>query len=207
MDFKEAILDSILKNNNNNYSDNFDQERFGEKDPNEAPKTLKSLVKKVLFKNRISIDRQNNNIYRIFNVLIPYYPSLENVYNSLSDNESKDLMVLLLCYRMLGYRKVKLPLSNEFYFQELKRIHQIADKNDFIDPKFMHYKIYKFDLKSINKDIKLYCGAGGILVDFVFEQYRYKTKSIEISVSPGDIVIDAGGFIGDTALYFADKAG
>jgi len=207
MDFKEAILTTILKNNNNNYTDNFDRERFGKNDPLEPPKTLKTAVKKVLFKNRVSIDQQNNNIYKIFNVLIPYYPELEKVYNNLGDNKSRELMVLLLCYKMLGHRKIKLPLNNESYFRELKKMHDIADVKDFVDPNFMHLKLYKFDLSSVNKNVKLYYVANGVLIDFIIEQYKYKSENIEIEASPGDVVIDAGGCWGDTALYFADKIG
>ena len=45
-----------------------------------------------------------------------------------------------------------------------------------------------------------------ILNTFLLEQYAYQKGSRIIRVQPGDIVIDAGGCWGDTALYFADKA-
>lgn len=39
------------------------------------------------------------------------------------------------------------------------------------------------------------------------EQYSYKSKDKIITVEDGDICIDAGACWGDTALYFASKAG
>ncbi len=206
MDFKTEMINCILANNRNDYTDNYDKERYGGSDPYETV-TVKSTIKKLIFKNKVSIDQQNNTINRIYDHLIPYFPSLEKLYNGLSDSESKDLMVLLVCFRMLGYRKVKLPLSGHTYFSELKKMHLLEDKSDFIDPHFMDMKLHKFDLNNIKKNVKIYFTANGLLIDFILEQYRYKTKNTEIGASKGDIVVDAGGCWGDTALYFADIVG
>ena len=40
------------------------------------------------------------------------------------------------------------------------------------------------------------------MIDFVYEQYAYKDI---FGVEKGDVVIDCGGAIGDTAIYFATK--
>ncbi|MCD6064245.1 MAG: hypothetical protein K0R82_2156 [Flavipsychrobacter sp.] len=45
------------------------------------------------------------------------------------------------------------------------------------------------------------------MIDFMLEQYRYKSSEKLIAVRPGQVVIDAGGCWGDTALYFASKTG
>jgi FkbM family methyltransferase len=43
---------------------------------------------------------------------------------------------------------------------------------------------------------------------FLLEQYRFTAEGVPVvQVEPGDVVIDGGGCWGDTALYFAGKAG
>lgn len=64
---------------------------------------------------------------------------------------------------------------------------------------------YLYDLNNINIPVKLYYNYEyGVFVDFVIEQYRYKNKVI---AEAGDYIIDAGGYFGDTALYFANLVG
>ena len=53
----------------------------------------------------------------------------------------------------------------------------------------------------------MFCGAGACYTTFVHEQYRCVTPDGVIECAAGDMVIDAGGCYGDTALYFAHKSG
>src|SRR5262249_18032305 len=63
-----------------------------------------------------------------------------------------------------------------------------------------------FDLHPIGVPLQLRALAGTIVQAFLVEQYRYR-GSPEISARPGDVVIDGGAFLGDTALYFAHLVG
>jgi FkbM family methyltransferase len=52
--------------------------------------------------------------------------------------------------------------------------------------------------------LRFFAHKGNIECTFLLEQYRYAQAGIE--VESGDVVVDAGGCWGDTALYFAQKA-
>ena len=63
-------------------------------------------------------------------------------------------------------------------------------------------------MRKIGYDIELYLSGLGIAIDFIFEQYAYKTVENNIvAVEKGDVVLDLGACWGDTALYFACKTG
>ncbi|KKL21432.1 hypothetical protein LCGC14_2445530, partial [marine sediment metagenome] len=87
--------------------------------------------------------------------------------------------------------------SNSFF-------EKLYDSNQTI--KVGKYSLKLFDLKPIGFPIKVYNVNVGIVYSFLLEQYRYNHNKI-IEVQKEDIVIDAGGCWGDTALYFASKTG
>ena len=63
------------------------------------------------------------------------------------------------------------------------------------------------DLTDIGYPIKLYYLASGIHTLFELNEYEYHQCSPVIKAMEGDVVIDAGGCWGDTALYFANEVG
>ena len=63
------------------------------------------------------------------------------------------------------------------------------------------------DLARIGFPLKLYYTALGLHTIFDLRQYEYQHRSPIIKAAEGDIVIDAGGCWGDTALYFANEVG
>ena len=65
----------------------------------------------------------------------------------------------------------------------------------------------KYDLTSLGYKLKIFLHQKGLVSDFVWKQYEYQTSDFLISAKSGDVVIDAGGCYGDTALYFAAQVG
>jgi FkbM family methyltransferase len=128
----------------------------------------------------------------------------------LENEESKDLLLKLIAYRILGYRKVKLPVNTPDYWDKLKKLDDLIETNDTIDIRleFLTLQLKKFNLAKIGYPISIYFNKLAIQIDFVLEQYAYSDKhNKKIEVEEGDVVIDAGGCYGDTALYFAHKGG
>jgi FkbM family methyltransferase len=133
------------------------------------------------------------------------------LYSILENEESKELLLKLIAYRILGYKKVKLPVNTPDYWEKLKGLDHLIEGNDQIniDLGFLNLRLQKFNLQKIGYPISIFFNPLAIHIDFVLEQYCYtdKKNNKKVEVQKGDIVIDAGGCYGDTALYFAHKAG
>lgn len=132
---------------------------------------------------------------------------LSKLYCRLRDEQSKSLLVSLIAYRLMGYRKVKLPLNTRAYW-EMRRLAQSLLKSDnAIQLKFRSWKLDHQDLTKIGYPIEVYLMPVWVVTTFMIKQYEYSNDKILIKAEEGDCVIDAGGGWGDTALYFAHHVG
>lgn len=90
----------------------------------------------------------------------------------------------------------------------MKVSESLKSEEDIIDPKFMHFVLYKMNLNKIDYPIEFYFSTVGVSIDFILEQYALKrNKKYIVYAEKGDVVLDVGGCWGDTALYFAHKVG
>ena len=64
-----------------------------------------------------------------------------------------------------------------------------------------------YDLAPAGIPVRLSGHLLNVVNTFSLQQYRLDRAGVVIEVEPGDTVIDAGGCWGDTALYFALRAG
>lgn len=128
------------------------------------------------------------------------------LYEHLEDEESKSLLILLLAYRTLGYKYVKLPLSTPEYWKRADELDALKLGADKIDIGFMDWQLWRQNLAPLGYPIELFIRPSGVMTQFILQQYRCVTEEGSIEVEKGDYVIDAGGCYGDTALYFASKA-
>lgn len=216
-DFKKALDKKIIQSLNNNYGvENFDEYRFGKYPVNTSDGLLKkgknpiSFVdaSKKIIKNIIGYDSPKKAYLTSAHHLVnPYLKGIEKIWDAISELD-RELLVSLMVYRVLGYKKVKLARNNASYWEALKTAKSLSIPEDTYDPHFIHFILEKFDLKSIGYDIKFYFTSGGIAVDYIIEQYAYKVNDKNIvAVESGDTILDIGGCWGDTALYFASKTG
>lgn len=205
--FKRALEKKLIQSQYNNFGvDNYDEYRFG-KFPTVNELQISTIIKiKRLTKKIIGYKKkQILNSQKEF--LTKYEDGVQGIYDQVNF-DGKLLLVDIIAYRLLGYKKVKLPRNNKEYWDTIEVANSLIDKNDTYDPHFLHFILQKCDLRKIGYDIQLYFSTLGIAIDFIFEQYAYKSgnKSI-VDVEEGDIVLDLGACWGDTALYFAFKTG
>lgn len=197
--FVAKLFNEIADNLRNDYSDNYDENRYGD-----VPKAKKSLKEKIF-----SIIRKKWRIIEDchilqFNSLTPYYNRMAQVYDILDNEDSKNLYVKLIAYRILGYHRVKLPLNTA----EFKKRNKISDEfkigKEYIETPFVSgqtIKLYKHDLSK--KDIPLKIYASSVYYLLFVNQYENDV----VKIDEGDVLLDCGACWGDTALYFANKVG
>ncbi len=187
----------------NNYQDNWDFERFKPEREYVKPSVARWLKRCLAV---CGVIRQND-LQDLVSNLIKESRDFEFLYHRLADASSRELLVQLLLYRVLGHTKVKLPLSGPKYWQDLKMIKQLEAPDDGLESAFGSLRLTRYDLRKLGFDLRLYFSAQGVLTDFVVGQYVYRNEGIIIGARAGDVVIDGGGCWGDTALLFAHEVG
>ncbi|HEU0252017.1 MAG TPA: FkbM family methyltransferase [Pyrinomonadaceae bacterium] len=205
--FMIALMHELAGSMTNCYgSDNWDAERFG---PYKS--TLKSsLVAKLnaLLAGRVAIvPLANAPSVDDWARIEGTFDGLSFFYDLLADEQSKATLVKLISYRLLGPRKVKLPLNTTAYWSQREEMRRLIKDRDAIPLKFSNAALNHLVLEPIGYPIELYYLPSGVVSTFVLKQYEYNKTSPPVKVQPGDYVIDAGGCWGDTALYFAHEAG
>jgi FkbM family methyltransferase len=207
MIFKDALLKELNQSIYNNFGgENYDEARFGRRNFLSQSRfhSLKEVGKKIFgFRSA----ETKGYIQAKLESIEGYIPGLEYLYENICQEDQR-LIVKLIAYRLLNFKRVKLPANNKDYWQALKTAKQLGDARDTYDPNFLHLILQKFNLEPIGYAIKLYFNAPGIAIDFIIEQYAYKGIGTNvIQAERGEVVLDVGGCWGDTALYFASKVG
>ncbi len=215
--FKKALDKKIIQSLKNNYGvENYDEYRFGKypvninddlhikvKKPINFVDSSRKIVKKIIGFN----PHKKAYITSGHNLVNPYLKEIQKIWDTISSLD-RELLVSLMTYKILGYKKVKLARNNLAYWEAIKTAKSLSNPDDTYDPHFMHFVLEKFDIKPIGYDIKLYFFGSGVAIDYIIEQYAYKVnENYIVQAEVGDVVLDIGGCWGDTALYFAHKVG
>jgi FkbM family methyltransferase len=202
MGFIDEVLEELASCIVNDFDDNWDSLRYGKAEPIKR-KGVRANIQRIL--NR----RGYFHIQTIRNLISSscWVSKFEYLYNNLEYEDDKKLLLKVIAYRILGYRKVKMPLNNKEYKAQIEILEKLENKSDCLQTNFMHFKLYRMNLHKIKFPIEIYFNAGGVAADFIVKQYEYKRNGIEIKAEKRDIVLDGGGCWGDTALYFANEVG
>jgi FkbM family methyltransferase len=135
---------------------------------------------------------------------------LERTYELLGDDASRRAMINVLKLRVLGPYHAQLAVSpREFRRKQawLDRERRVqAGTFEVSDPWFSPLSRYRVEVDG-GGTIDLHAHSVDIVSVFLLGQYNYDRGSVRVGVRTGDVVIDAGGCWGDTALYFANLVG
>jgi FkbM family methyltransferase len=133
-------------------------------------------------------------------------PDLEWFYNALADDVSRELMVHLLAFRLLGATKVRIPMSGERTGPQVWEFaRSLRQAESVVDLGFLGWRGDRYDLSPIGTPFVLETHLSAI-AQLVTDQYR-SPQHPEVGVRAGDVVVEAGGAWGDTALHLASIAG
>jgi len=159
-------------------------------------KIVDSITRK-LSKNKVSISLVYKNNYFIDNL-----EQFEVTYNSLCDENSKTRFIQYIVFKAINSTGLKFPTGHMDASIDIKSVSKLTITDDFIKGYTNIGNLNLYDLSPIGYDVKLINESVGTLIDFVYEQYAYREL---FGVKKDDVVIDCGGAIGDTAIYFAAK--
>jgi FkbM family methyltransferase len=212
-DFLIAYRQNISSCLANDFKDNWDDYRFGPEKKEEkvnnnvqAPKgvqyEVKQLVKKLL--SIVGLYQLKSPEERLLGNNVEHF---QWIYQRLVDDESRQLLVQIISFHALGYRHVKLPLNNPQYWKAVEDAEKLGQNRELVDFGSMGRKACNVDLSRLGYSINLFFPPFAVTTVFVFHQYECRLADQVIKADAGDVVIDAGGCYGDTALYFAHEVG
>lgn len=137
-------------------------------------------------------------------------PGLEAAYADLGDDYSRRALLDVLKLRVLGPYHAPLRITPDGYRER----QSYADRSlrcaqatfDVSDPYFSPLSLYRAPVNN-GDTVSLHSHSVDLVSVFLLEQYSYGHGLHRVRAEPGDVVIDAGGCWGDTALYFASLVG
>jgi FkbM family methyltransferase len=202
--FTEALLVELESNIYNLHVDNRDINMFG---PLKESLTewLTRRARRFLLKRRLVPGRDIGVLFGALKSFSGFISRFESLYLSLNDEESRRSFVRIIAFGILGNEKVKFPLNTQEYWRQRDDLKRLAEAGNTIEA--TGYRLYLVDLSAVHYPIKLYTALGGPQTVFLLRQYQYVSHGVDIAAKEDDVVIDAGGCWGDTALYFAHEVG
>jgi len=172
---------------------------------------IKSHLKDKILVSASRIGFVHRPSYERLTDIVQNLDEFERLYHLLADEWSRLLLVELLKFRVLAPRHVKLPLNNKDYWGLYttvdKRFLKARGTARLSDANWTNWRLNRYRIPGTEGEIDLHASPGSILNTFLLEQYAYKKRSKILRAQAGDVIIDAGGCWGDTALYFADRTG
>ncbi len=201
-EFYKKIARKLLLNLNNNFKDNWDTKVKGN-----IPKlNLNDGIKLKLYKclKRLyrgdRIDLNVGEIIAKFDAIIKKHGSgLSDLYQLLSDDYSKDFLIEIIAFRILGYQKIKLRTNNKTYWENRNIAESLKGKKVEIESGLKNKELSCYNLDSMNIPIRLISYPPAITHTFLERHYEYHQGDISIDIEEGDIVVDAGAAWGDTS--------
>lgn len=135
---------------------------------------------------------------------------LEATYTSLGDEHSRRTLIDVLKLRVLGPHHARLAITPQAYREKQayadRELRTAQATFDVSDPWFSPLSRYSVPVDG-GEPVTLHSHSVDVVSVFLLGQYSYRTGDTPVRVEPGDVVLDAGGCWGDTALYFASLVG
>lgn len=204
--FSTQLVNTIFDAQFNSFDDNYDFYRFGEPklERENLLKKISSKTGKVLKKLKLYARRYLNrpNVH-VLAQWLDHLQGLEWMYSKLEDEDSKELLIQLIAYRIMGYKAIKLPLNTPEYWKNLKEFESLREDAQPLSLGFMDWYLYLHNAEPISFPLRLYCRS--LMTQFWLQQYACPRGGVVFE--QGQVILDGGGCWGDTALNFAYQVG
>jgi FkbM family methyltransferase len=133
-------------------------------------------------------------------------PDLEWLYRVLADDASRELMVDLFAFRVLGAAKVALPIGARRNRELIGQAKALRVEEASVALGFLGWHADRYDLAALDFPVVIDAHTLNIVETFLLQQYACPEQPAA-RARPGDVAIDGGGCWGDTALYLAAQVG
>jgi FkbM family methyltransferase len=202
--FYAALLHEIMNDLPNYFgADNWDEVRSGVYRPSFWERMI--VLGNRLLKGKITLSSPDLFSSNNLDAVTERLDGLSRLYDLVADDRSRDTLVKLMAYRILGYHKVKLPFAFTRDVDAIKQsFNSLKKSDDTIKIKFYDWTLHHFDFRPAGYPIECFQYHPAY---FLVEPYAYNWRQPPIAIQPGDVIIDGGACWGDTALYFAYKTG
>lgn len=164
---------------------------------------LKQLLeKKELQKEEIKLNKAqyrygentpNEIRYGFIEYYLKRFDDFEKSKQLFDNDNSKELFDILILFKSLGHRYIKLPRNTDDYQDFIKRVNSKPINATILEEKFRpmaHKYINRYKLNDFNLELFT---TDGFLINFLYnKQYSYKKNDIEIKVLENDVVLDCG---------------
>ncbi len=197
------VLDHICESYG---TENWDYSRFGKPDKR-LKRILLSTISLLFRRAGLGIVVLDSVFARYESMVRDYGEGLSRLYDMLEDEYSRQMLVEVIAYRILGHRRLKLPMNTPEYWAGRKKARSLISGKDTIPGTFQDKPLNIFTLDSIGYPVRLYGVPASIHSMFILHAYAYDKIAPPIKAETGDYVIDAGSCWGDATLYFAHEVG
>jgi FkbM family methyltransferase len=210
--WETALLNEILRSRRNDYRDNFDPwMRFDPCFREQHATTLRErfIEARVPLGYQISADRSLSDAVfptEFYRSLIEHECDFGALYDLLGDRASKELLVKLQAWKVLGHKKVKLPRNTPKFWADLARMKDL-EAGSGIKIAFANLELPLMDVSPLGYDIKANLHHTSVTSVFVQKQYEYHGADFMLKADRDDVVLDCGACWGETTLYFAHEVG
>lgn len=137
------------------------------------------------------------------------------LYNLLADRHSRETLVLVTLYAILGRRFVKFPYYAENAIQlrrQLAQTYAVSDPDVDMERSMARGfadlgPLFRYAVPVAGESIELYANPEFLYQLAAFPPYCYASDTTRVEVNRNDFILDCGSCYGDTALMFAAKTG
>jgi len=132
-------------------------------------------------------------------------------YDQLSDAASRDYLLRFVLYKVLGHTHVRFPQNTPRFWELYRSVENYLVSHGATPFPFqwLPVPIYvnEYSVPFCGNVLRVKTSDVSLLETLLLDQYSYRKGGTDISVRPGDVVIDAGACWGDTTLAFSARAG
>lgn len=205
--FLQRFVAGLIANTHRVATGNTDDWRYSELAAERGKRQWREAL--LSFADRLGWHRRRFNprhVERELTAILPHVEGFTRSFARWADDASRELMLELLWYRVLGPGHVKLSINTSEYWQARARVEERCVRRRDVE-RVGNLVLDEFEIPGQEGTIRSIQRPAGVATTFFVEQYALRRAGVEVAAAPGDVALDCGGCWGDTALYFADRVG
>jgi FkbM family methyltransferase len=205
--FEHELITGLLRASHAFQPDNLDQWRFPAAVPRQWWRRVRDAALGLFWRcGFVRARRSGPGRPEYLTYVLDHLGELATFYQALDDAESRQLLIELLKYRILGRDHVRIPVADGYWKARASvRRKFLRQRHTLASPSGEPLDLYQ--VSGPSDAVQLHAHPLDLLNVFLLEQYAYRKGQGGLAARSGDIVIDGGGCWGDTALYFAERVG